>query len=298
MTVTKTNADIEFISKVQELGEHGRVVNMCRSMLARLPRESFLDQVVKLRSMLVRSLREQNKSDEDLEPEKESLARDVRLRFEKYLAVSDRAGAARWMLDWAREFNDRDLWTTLTRLVDLFTLNSDPAVLGVVMKAYDQLIDICPGDDPDFFPLCERYAEFLHKPQISEEVAIDELDRLRDYYVELERSEDFIAVLEKYIEKRGWDPERKIADIHVECLLDADEFDRAKEVLWTLLCNEVSRRRIIWLFQLGLCFRETGKKDNSLMCFHEVLRIATPEDDHTIVETAREYIGEQYSTID
>jgi hypothetical protein len=160
MTKNSVDDDIDLVVKAQSLGEHERVIKMCRGMLANLSSRDDLETIVRLRDILIRTLT----WDPCTEQEKDEIEKQFDLLFENHLTRRNRLNAARTLLDKADFFKDFRCWESLSKLTELFSQSTYPSILEVVRDAFNRKLEICATVAPDFPVLCADYGRFLQHP--------------------------------------------------------------------------------------------------------------------------------------
>lgn len=196
MTKNSVDDDIDLVAKAQSLGEHERVIKMCRDVLANLSTPDYLEKIVRLRGILIRSLA----WDPQTEQEKDEIEKQYALLFENHLTRRDRLNAARTLLDKADSFKDLRCWESLSKLTELFSQSNDPSILEVVRDAFNRKLEICATEDPDFPLLCADYGRFLEHPQIDINEAIATLYDFDEWLRESGMHEHTLAIAKSFVE--------------------------------------------------------------------------------------------------
>lgn len=159
-----TKEDLEFATKVFDLGEYDRAAKMCCDIIKRLDNSpEHVHAVNDFRSLLINSMMEVWRSGEPWEPILEELDR----LFTGYLTVKDRVSAAGTLLQKAEFLEDLDWPGALEasfKSIDLFAKSTDENLLREVRGVYTFLFAKVDGDDPRFHEVCADYARFLENP--------------------------------------------------------------------------------------------------------------------------------------
>lgn len=164
--------DLEFATKVFDLGEYDLAAKMCCDLIKRLDNSpEHVHAVNDFRSLLIRSMTEIWRSGEPWEPILEELDR----LFTGYLTVKDRVSAAGTLLQKAEFLEDLDwpgAFEASFKAIDLFAKSTDENLLREVCGVYTFLFANMDGDDPRFHEVCADYARFLENPVFEGEVGV------------------------------------------------------------------------------------------------------------------------------